>query len=137
LTSPTNLHREIGERADGKVVWLLCQILDPPGDAVGSLVFSPDGKILAAPSLSSPELYDWDLASGKLRATYKKGSHGPPPRLLRYTWDFLPGVFQDHSYVPLSVSITPTGIIMALGFDNCDEMTVTMWKAGSVPIGRR
>jgi len=107
--------------------------LDTPGDGAEGLIFSPDGKTLAAVSCGSPEVYLWDAVSGKRTASWEKTYRRPRPRLLRFIWDTFPSIFEEHTYVPLSVLFTPDGKIVALGFDNRDNTTVEMWQVAALP----
>jgi WD40 repeat protein len=103
------------------------------GEAVRSVTFSPDGKVLASLGECGNEIKLWDTVSGKEIVTFEKSYRRPRPRLFRYVWDAFPGLFEEHAYVPLSVWFTPGGKIMAFGFDDRDNTTVKMWQAGAVP----
>lgn len=100
--------------------------IDDFGEGLESLIFSPDGKTLAAACCGS--VYVWDLVGGKPSAVYEKSYRRPRPRLFRYVWDAFPGTFKEHHYVPLAVSFTPHGKIVAFGFDTEDNTTVKMWQ---------
>jgi WD40 repeat protein len=105
--------------------------LDTPTEGVEEVLFSPDGKTLAGVSRAAPEVYLWDVASGRRTATYEKRLSRPRPRLFRYVWDAFPQAFEEHALVPLSVFFAPDGRLMALGFDNRDSTTVQMWQVTS------
>jgi WD40 repeat protein len=110
--------------------------IEAPGEGVEGLAFSPDGKTLAAVDVAYGEVCFWDVASGQKAATWQRSHARPRPRLLRYIWDAFPGVFQEHSFVPLSVSFTPGGRVVALGYDTLDNTTLQMWPVAAVPRGQ-
>jgi WD40 repeat protein len=111
--------------------------LDTPGDGAEGLVFSPDGKTLAAVGSGSPEVYLWDAATGKQTATWEKSCRRPRPRLLRSIWDAFPDIFEEHTYVPLSVLFTADGKMVALGFDNRDDTTLALWQVAAATSVRK
>src|SRR5262249_40800049 len=103
-------------------------VLDTPSEGVHSGMFSLDGKTLAAVSSSSPEVYIWDVASGKIKGTFEHSDRRHRPRLLRFVWDAFPSIFKECTHVPLSVLFTPDGKFVAFGFDNCETTIVKMWQ---------
>jgi len=105
--------------------------LDTPEEGVEGLVFSSDGRTLAAVPRCGPELYRWDVHTGKTIATWKRSCPRPRPRVFRYIWDAFPCIFEEHDFIPRSVCFTAGGV-MTLGFDNRDETTIEMWRASGL-----